>query len=77
MPAAPSALFRYSPQPRKEQPALSFRWRVDCEHCCGWGWYSEDTYAEHYCTCEAAKWRRRYDGDDTFGSFDDDTAKEG
>lgn len=54
--------WKYSPQPRKEQPALSFRWVVDCEHCSGWGWFTNDGYSEEYCTCEAAKWRRIYDG---------------
>lgn len=57
----------YSPQPRKEQPALSFRWLVDCDMCRGWGWYTAESYEEQYCHCEAGKWRRVYDG----GSVDD------
>lgn len=53
----------YSPQPPKERPALSFRWKVNCTTCWGWGWHSgADGYSEEYCVCEAAKWRRIYDG---------------
>lgn len=55
----------YSPQPRKERPALSFRWLVDCTCCYGWGWFSNDGYSEEYCDCEAGKWRRVYDGGST------------
>lgn len=57
--------YLYSPQPRKERPALSFRWRVDCLSCYGWGWYTSDGYSEMYCDCEAGKWRRVYDGGST------------
>ena len=52
----------YSPQPRKTQPALSFLWTVPCQECFGWGWYTKESYEEYYCSCEAGKWRRIYDG---------------
>jgi len=56
------SLFAYSPQPAKDRPALSFKWRVRCNQCDGWGWYTNTGYEEMYCTCEAGKWRRIYDG---------------
>ncbi len=67
-----SELFRYSPQPRKENAPLSHRWFVDCKECYGYGWFAETVpgtendyipdYNERYCDCEAGKWRRIYDG---------------
>lgn len=56
------ALFMYSPQPAKTNAPLSFCWSVACESCHGYGWFTNDGYSEEYCTCEAARWRRQYDG---------------
>ncbi len=58
------SLFMYSPQPRKKCAPLTFLWEVQCPECHGRGWYTTDGYSEVYCflKCEAAKWRRIYDG---------------
>jgi hypothetical protein len=57
-----AAIHMYSPQPRKENAPLTFRWFVDCDGCRGYGWFTNDGYSEEYCKCEASKWRRIYDG---------------
>lgn len=61
-PPAVDPIHTYSPQPRKENAPLSFRWFVCCDWCYGRGHYSPDAYEEIYCSCEAGKWRRIYDG---------------
>lgn len=52
----------YSPQPRPALRALSWRWDVPVDCCCGFGvLLIEDEPVEMYCTCEAGKWRSALD----------------
>jgi hypothetical protein len=62
-----SALFMYSPQPRPSpRRVLSMVWTVACVRCAGWfpeivpGTENDfvPDFNEHYCACEAGKWRR-------------------